>query len=343
MSTIIVTGAGGFIGSHVTDALLSRGDQVLALDLGRKPSLSLEEAAGRPGFTYRACDVTKAASVRKAFAVQPSAVVHAAAGVGVESYMRSPMTTIASSVLGTYHVLHAAHKAKSRLLYLSSSEVFGRNPSLPWKETSDRVLGDPSLSRWSYSTSKGLCEHLVNAAHEQYGLSTAIARPFNIYGPRQRPAFVIPIALHRILNGQPPIIYGDGSQTRCFTYIGDLVDGLVRCLDRDAAVGQTFNLGNPQEWSVRDAIRKVSEVARSDLEPIYEDPRTTFGSGFDEIPRRLLDPSKAGRLLGWLPRTDLETGVRATMEWARAHPRWLRPTRSRASAPPAPAAGSVPA
>ena len=330
MSTIVVTGAGGFIGSHLTDALLRRGDRVVAVDLTRRMSANLGEAARHPGFSFRACDVTRPASVRKVFANPPSAVVHAAAGVGVESYHRTPMNTIVSSVIGTHTVLQESLQAKSRFVYLSSSEVFGRNPALPWSETSDRVLGDPSLSRWSYSSSKGLCEHLVNAAHAQYGLPTSIARPFNIYGPRQRPAFVIPITVHRVLNGRPPLIYGDGSQTRCFTYIDDLVEGVLKCLDQDAATGETFNLGNPQEWTIRDVVREVSAAAGSDLEPVHEDPRVVFGAGFEEIPRRLMDVSKAARLLGWVPRTDLVAGVRATVEWARAHPEWWRSDESRA-------------
>ena len=324
MARILVTGANGFIGSHLTDALLNRGDQVVAVDLGRRPSPNLSEANERPGFSYRTCDVTKLSSVRKLFVLEPDAVVHAAAGVGVKSYMQAPMSTIESSVIGTYNIVKGVIRGKARLLYLSSSEVFGRNPSLPWTENSDRVLGDPSLSRWSYSTSKGLCEHMVNATHQEFGLATSIARPFNIYGPRQRPDFVISISLHRVLNGLAPIIYGDGNQTRCFTYIDDLVDGLLRCLDQDAAIGETFNLGSPQEWPVRDVIQMVSRAAGSDRPPVYEDPRQVFGSGFDEVARRLVDNRKAARLLGWSPRTEVADGIAKTVAWARSHPEWLR-------------------
>jgi len=331
MSRVAVTGAGGFIGSHLVDALLARGDSVLALDIGRKRPGNLEEAAGRPGFVYRTCDVTSSSSVRKAFADPPDAVVHAAATVGVEAYHRTPMETVESSVIGTRTVLRAAMKPAVRFVYLSSSEVFGRNPSVPWTETSDRVLGDPSLDRWSYSSSKGLCEHLVNAAHTEYGVPTAIARPFNIYGPRQRPSFLVPVTIHRVLGGTPPVIYGDGSQTRCFTFITDLIAGLLRCLDDSAADGQTFNLGNPRERTVREAIGMTLAACGSSLEPIYEDPRSRFGAGFDEIPRRVPDVSKAGRLLGWTPRVDLPEGLAATVAWARSHPEWFKRGRNRAA------------
>jgi nucleoside-diphosphate-sugar epimerase len=324
MSLIAVTGAGGFIGSHLTDALLGRGDAVLALDVGRKVPPNLSEAAGLPGFTYRTCDVTRPSSVRKAFATRPDGVLHAAATVGVESYVRTPMETIESSVIGTRTVLRACMKPAVRFVYLSSSEVFGRNPAVPWSETSDRVLGNPSLDRWSYSSSKGICEHLVNAAHTEYGLPTSIARPFNIYGARQRPAFVIPITVHRVLNGRAPVIYGDGLQTRCFTYIGDLIEALLLCLDHDAAVGETFNFGNPRERTIVEAVKGVLDACGSQLPPTHADPHVTFGAGFDEIPRRVPEVSKAARMLGWTPKTELPEGLVPTIAWARAHPEWLR-------------------
>ena len=324
MPTIAITGAGGFIGSHLADALLARGDSVLALDIARKVPSNLTDAAARPGFSYRPCDVTRPSSVRKAFASRPDAVVHAAATVGVASYVLSPMETVESSVIGTRTVLRAAMKPAVRFVYLSSSEVFGRNPAVPWSETSDRVLGDPSLDRWSYSASKGLCEHLVNAAHTEYGLPTAIARPFNIYGARQRPAFVIPVTVHRVLNGVAPVIYGDGLQTRCFTFIDDLLSALLLCVDSDAAVGETFNFGNPRERTILEAVRLTLAACGSTLVPTHSDPRVKFGAGFDEIPRRVPDVSKAARRLHWTPRTDLPEGLASTVAWARSHPEWLR-------------------
>ncbi len=322
---IVVTGAGGFIGSHLTDALLARGEEVLALDLPGGLPGNLREASLRPGFTYRRCDMTRANLVNKALSGRPSAVVHAAATVGVDSYHRTPMTTIESGVLGTMAVIHACRKAPAtRCLYLSSSEVFGRNPKVPWAENADRVLGDPSLDRWSYSSSKGICEHLVNAAHTQYGVATTIVRPFNIYGPRQRPSFVVPITVHKLLNGRPPVIYGDGLQTRCFTYIGDLVEGLLRALDSNAAVGETFNLGNPRERTILELVRETAKACGSDLKARHEDPRATFGAGFEEIPRRVPDVRKAARILKWTPRTDLPAGLKATVAWARSNPEWLK-------------------
>jgi len=321
---IAVTGAGGFIGSHLVDRLLERGDAVLALDLPRTTPSNLKDAAERKGFTYRGCDVTRSTSVAKALQGEVTAVVHAAATVGVDRYVTAPMETIETSVLGTRNVLRACLKDSVRVVYLSSSEVFGKNPAVPWKENSDRVLGDPSLDRWSYSSSKGICEHLVNAAHTQFHLPTTIVRPFNVYGPRQRPAFVVPLTIHRVLNGEPPVVFGDGQQTRCFAYVGDLVSGLVSVLDRDVALGETFNLGNPRERTMNEAVRIVTRACGSDLEPVHRSHRDAFGPRFEEIPRRVPDVTKAVRLLGWSPKTDLPDGAAMTATWARAHPAWLR-------------------
>jgi UDP-glucose 4-epimerase len=321
---IVVTGAGGFIGSHLVDALLARGDDVLALDLARSTPVNLREASTSSHFTYRACDVTRPASVRRAFAAGPESVLHAAATVGVGAYVSRPMETIENSVVGTRNVVRECLPRSVRLLYLSSSEVFGRNPEVPWRENSDRVLGDPSLDRWTYSSSKGICEHLVNAAHTQFRLPVTIVRPFNIYGPRQRPAFVVPVTIHRVLNGVRPVIYGDGNQTRCFTYIGDLVEGVLRALDAPEGVGETFNIGNPKERTMNEAVQLVVEACGSSLVPVHEDPHQRFGPGFDEIPRRVPDVSRAAERLQWRPKTDLPEGLTTTVAWARAHPEWLK-------------------
>ena len=323
-TVIAITGAGGFIGSHLVDAVLARGEEVLALDLAPKAPPNLTPARDHAKFRYLRCDVTSEGSVRKALSPHPDVVFHAAAGVGVASYVRNPMEIAETNFLGTRNVLRTCIEPRVRFVYFSSSEVFGRNPKVPWKEESDRVLGDPTLHRWTYSTSKGLSEHLVNAARQEYGVPTTIVRPFNIYGPRQRPDFVIPITVHRVLNGKSPIVYGDGNQTRCFTYVADLIEALLLCLDRDTAVGETFNLGNPLEWTMNDAVQKVLEICGGGPAPVHIEHRAAFGAGFDEIPRRVPEVSKAARLLGWKARTALEDGVRLTAEWARANPEWLR-------------------
>jgi dTDP-alpha-D-glucuronic acid decarboxylase len=321
---IVITGAGGFVGSHLADSFLSRGEPVLGLDLPKKVPSNLANAAQRPGFSYRACDVTRPDSVRRSLPSAPEAVFHAAASVGVGAYVGDPMQTIESIVLGTRNLLRTCLGSSTRFVFFSTSEVYGRNPAVPWTEEADRVLGPPSIDRWSYSSSKGLAEHLVNAARTQHGLATTIVRPFNIYGPRQRPAFVIPLTVHRVLNRRRPVIYGDGRQTRCFTYVGDLLRGLLDVFDRPTAVGETFNFGNPTEITIERAVREVLAVCGSDLEPEFQRHESRFGSSFEEILRRVPDVAKARRLLGWEPETDLRAGLESTVRWARDEPSWLR-------------------
>jgi UDP-glucose 4-epimerase len=320
MATIGVTGAGGFIGSHLAEALLARGDHVVASDIYQSAPPSLAELGSGERLSYVKCDVRRTSEVEEALPEGVEVVYHLASAVGVDQYINDPIGTIDCIFNGSRNVLEHCIKLNARLVYVSTSEVYGKNPQIPWSEESDRVLGDPSIDRWCYSTSKALCEHLINAAHRKWGLPTTIVRPFNVYGPRQRPSFVIPAVLSRILKGEPPVIYGDGNQTRCFTYIEDLVKGLLLCAESQAAVGQTFNLGNERESTINEIVKIALDVCKSDLKPVYIDTRKEFGKRFEDIGRRVPDSSKALRLLGWKATTPVETGITKTAEWMKTHP-----------------------
>ncbi|MDG6921180.1 MAG: GDP-mannose 4,6-dehydratase [Nitrososphaerota archaeon] len=310
-----ITGAGGFIGSHLVEAMLARGEDVLATDISQSLPPNLSELAGKGGFHYRICDVRKASEVSEAFPSDVQVIYHMASAVGVDQYINDPIGTIDSVFIGTRNVLERCVNHNTRLVYMSTSEIYGRNPQVPWSEESDRVLGDPSIDRWCYSTSKALCEHLINAIHRKYDLPTTIVRPFNVYGPRQRPAFVIPAVLSRILRGEPPVIYDDGNQTRCFTYVRDVVDGLLLCIDGHAAVGQTFNLGSEHESTVDEVVKIALRVCGSNLEPVHVDTKKHLGERYEDIGRRVPDSSKASRMLGWSATTPIEAGIKQTVEW----------------------------
>ncbi len=310
-----ITGAGGFIGSHLADALLARGDDVTGADLSDNPSSNLKDASRSPRFNYSRSDVKDYSSLQKSFASKLEVLYHLASNVGVDSYIDDPLGTIDTIMVGTRNVLEFCLKSGTRLIALSTSEVYGKNPQIPWSEKSDRVLGDPSIERWSYATSKGLSEHMINAFKKKYSLSATIVRPFNVYGPRQRSSFIIPAVIQKIIRGEPPVIYDDGRQTRCFTYVADLVAGLLACLDKDVGPGETFNLGNETEVSINDAVRLALEISDSSLKPLYLDTSKKFGERYEDIGRRIPDCSKAHRLLNWKAETLLRDGIKATYEW----------------------------
>ena len=210
-----------------------------------------------------------------------------------------------------------------RVVVVSTSEVFGKNPAVPWTEDADRVLGSTSATRWTYSTSKALAEHLTFAFVQQHGLDATIVRYFNVYGPRQRPAYVLSRGIHRALNGRPPLVYDDGRQTRCFTYVADAVEGTLRVGRSPQATGQAFNLGSTVETSVGAAVELVGKLCGTGLAPEALDTGRSLGSAYEDVPRRIPDTTKARTMLGWTCDTSLETGLRETIAWARTAPEWL--------------------
>lgn len=320
---IVVTGAGGFIGSHLVGRLLRDGHDVLALDLAATLPPNLTEWQGHRALQYHRCDIRDPRALAELLRAPAEAVFHLASTVGVRAYIEKPLETIDTIVGGTRNVVEAClQQGHRRLIFLSTSEVYGKNPKVPWNEESDRVLGPPTFSRWSYSASKGLCEHLVNAVHATNGLPTTIVRPFNVYGPRQRPDFLVPAAIHRILRGEPPLVYDSGAQTRCFTFIDDLIGGLAATLGPNA-VGRTFNFGSQEEHTVADAVETVLRACGGSLRPSYVKTANLLGDGYEDVPRRVPDSSRAREMLGWAATTSLEEGVRATVAWARRTPAWL--------------------
>jgi dTDP-alpha-D-glucuronic acid decarboxylase len=319
---IVVTGAGGFIGSHLVDRLIGDGVEVTALDLPAQIPENLREWKGHPRFHYQPCDIRDPVALSELVLESTEAVFHLAATVGVKSYIERPLETIDTIVGGTKNVVGTCLRSGTRLVFLSTSEVYGKNPKVPWTEESDRVLGPPSVARWSYSASKGVCEHLVNAVHASNGLPTTIVRPFNVYGPRQRPDFLIPAAIFRTMRGERPLVYDSGSQTRCFTFVRDVIDGLKATLSPEA-VGRTFNFGSQEEHTVAEVVRLVVRACGSNIEPSYVQTSKVIGEGYEDVPRRVPDSSRARDVLGWASSTKLEEGLAATVEWVRKNPAWL--------------------
>ncbi|MBG0829113.1 NAD-dependent epimerase/dehydratase family protein [Planomonospora sp. ID67723] len=306
---VVVTGGSGFIGGHLVDKLLARGDEVTVFD--REPDPRVRTITG---------DIRDEARLAEAIGAGVDVVYHLAAEVGVDRYLTRPLDVIDVNFQGTRNVLERAHAAGARVVVASTSEVFGKNPAVPWAEDADRVLGSTAAGRWTYSSAKAMSEHLTLAFCAQHGLDATIVRFFNAYGPRQRPAFVLSRTIHRALNGHPLALYDGGGQTRCFTFVEDAVAGAMLAGDRGGA-GEVFNLGSMTETTVREAITTVA--ALTGAATVEVDARAALGPAYEDVPRRVPDSSKARRLLGWTATTSLAEGVARTIDWARANPWWL--------------------
>lgn len=310
--SVVVTGAAGFIGSHLVDRLLADGETVTGLDTRPATDPNLSQAIGHSRYSHSLGDITKPSVIDLAFRPKPSVCYHLASVVGVPRYMSNPLGVIDTVILGTRNVATACRRYGVRLVHLSTSEVYGRNPATPWTETSDRVLGPTNVERWSYSASKAVAEHILYAME---GLKFTILRPFNVYGPRQQPIYAVSQMVHAALNGKWLEVHNNGHQTRSFTYIEDVVEAIVRAGTSDAAIGEVFNIGGVVETAICELADKIMVLAdvRTGIE--YIGLKGRYGPNFEDIERRVPDCSKAERLLGWKATTDLTDGLKATIAW----------------------------
>lgn len=321
---VLVTGACGFVGSHLVDRLLEQGFEVHCLD-----RLPLDESANLAGvrdhkaLRYINGDIRDTRALEELFSAKADVVYHLASVVGVKKYLADPLGLIDVVVGGTRQVVQRAYDSHTKLVFSSTSEIYGRNPTVPWSEGSDRVLGPPSVDRWSYSSSKAVCEHMLHGLASQADFPFSIVRFFNVYGPRQAPYYVISQSIHRALNNVPPLLYDAGTQTRCFTYIDDIIEALLRAGRQSAADGETFNLGNPTETTIRSAIASVLKYCGGSTDVYDFDTTRQLGRRYEDIDRRVPAVEKARDVLGWRAHTDLATGIAQTVEWARQTPSWL--------------------
>jgi UDP-glucose 4-epimerase len=304
----LITGGAGFIGSHLTEALLARGYQVVALDnLSTGRLQNLGAAVGKPGFRFIQGSVLDELVVDE-LVHETDAVVHLAAAVGVKLIVEQPLRSFTTNIEGTAVVIEAAHRYRRPILLASTSEIYGKNCDVPLAEDDDRILGSPAVARWAYSTAKAVDEILAYAYHRERGLPTKVVRLFNTVGPRQSPAYgmVIPRFIRQALADEAITVFGDGNQSRCFGHVGDVVAAVVGLLERDDLVGEVFNIGSQEEISILDLARRV--IARTGsrssvrLVPYSE----AYGEGFADMQRRVPDTTKIRRALGWTPTRTLD-------------------------------------
>jgi UDP-glucose 4-epimerase len=304
----LVTGGSGFIGSHLVNALLARGDEVVALDdLSTGRLSNLGSAEGNPNFRFVQGSILDELIVDE-LVHECDTVVHLAAAVGVKLIVEQPLRSLITNLRGSEIVIGACHRYRRKVLLASTSEIYGKNGDGPLSENSDRILGSPNSSRWAYSTAKAVDETLALAYHRERDLPAVIVRLFNTVGPRQSPAYgmVIPRFIHQALAGAPLTIFGDGTQRRCFCHVNDVVPALLLLIEQPEAVGEAFNIGAVEEISVRELAERI--IARtgsaSTLEYIpYTD---AYGVGIEDMYRRLPDISKLLSLTGWRPTMGLD-------------------------------------
>jgi UDP-glucose 4-epimerase len=315
----LITGGAGFIGSHLCELLLGQGHRVVAVDnlstgrveniahLRRSPQFQLvRETIGN-------------AQVLDRLTSESDVVVHLAAAVGVQLIVQDPVHTIQTNIMGTEAVLVAAHRYGCKVLVASTSEVYGKGVRVPFREDDDRLMGPTTRSRWAYATSKAVDEFLGLAYHSQYGLPVVVMRLFNTVGPRQtgRYGMVVPRFVRQALQDQPLTVYGDGSQSRCFSDVADVCLAIAQLAKHPEAIGQVFNIGSTEEVTICALAKRVIEQTGSRSTITYVPYDAAYAPGFEDMQRRVPSIEKINRLIGYSPRYTLDETLQRVIEYER--------------------------
>jgi UDP-glucose 4-epimerase len=318
---VLITGGAGFVGSHLAEALLDRGDEVYAIDNLSTGSIeNISHLKTNPKFHYTIDTVTNE-PVLAELVDRCDVVVHLAAAVGVKLIVEAPVHTIETNVHGTEVVLKLANKKKKLVLIASTSEVYGKSTNVPFREDADLVLGPSEKHRWAYACSKLIDEFLALAYWKERKLPIIIVRLFNTVGPRQTGQYgmVIPTFVRQALAGQPITVFGDGTQSRSFTYVGDVVRAVVALIDEPKAVGSVFNIGNGQEITIEQLAHRIKALTASVSDIVRIPYDEAYEAGFEDMPRRVPDISKVKALVGYAPTVELDEILKRVIEHFRQH------------------------
>ena len=313
----LITGGSGFIGSHLVETLVARGDEVVIIDNQSTGSIkNLQNIESKVKLIVG--DILDKALLEK-YVSEADYVVHLAAALGVLNIVNKPLQSLKTNIQGTENVLELADKFRKPVLIASTSEVYGKNDKVPLNEEDDRIIGHPLKSRWSYSEAKAVDESLAYFYYLENKLPIRIVRLFNTVGPRQvgQYGMVVPRFVTAALKNEPIQVYGSGDQIRCFCHVADAIRALLLVIDSDKAIGQVFNIGNNQQISIMDLAIKVIEItgSKSDIKKIpYSE---AYPAGFEDMQRRVPDISKIKNLLGWLPEIGLEQIIRDITDFHR--------------------------
>jgi len=316
MRKVLVTGGAGFIGSHLCEALLHRGDEIWVIDdLSTGRIENIAHLASNETFHFAEGSILNSSSLQP-LVRQVDLVFHLAAAVGVQKIIAAPVDTIEINILGSLNVLNLAARYHKLCLVASTSEVYGKSTKYPFTEDDDVVYGPTTKTRWSYACSKAIDEFLGLAYHNTQNLPVVIARLFNTIGPRQtgRYGMVLPRFVDQALHGEAITVFGDGRQTRCFADVSDVVRAMLLLVDHPAAIGQVFNVGNPEEVAIGDLARLVKKLSGSDSEIRFIPYDEAYEPGFEDMQRRIPDIGKIFRLVGYKPKLKLREIIARVIE-----------------------------
>jgi UDP-glucose 4-epimerase len=319
MRTALITGVAGFIGSNLARGLLNRGYKVIGIDnFSQGYKRNIENLLNNSFFSFYEGDVCNQRFVLKV-TKKVDCIFHLAA-YKIPRYGNA-LATLKINSKGTQSVLEAAKKNDCKVIFASTSDVYGKNPSLPFSENSDLLLGPTDVKRWSYAASKIFDEHLCFAYLEEFGVRVVIVRYFGGYGPNQNLTWwggPQSVFITCALKKEPMPIHGDGRQTRSFTYISDMVEGTIAAIENETAIGETFNIGNEREIAIIELARMIWRMVNSNNEPLFEFvPYCSFSGRYEDVPKRVPDISKAKKMLKFKPKIELEEGLPLTIEWQR--------------------------
>ena len=316
----VITGGAGFIGSHLTDHLLTNGDSVTVLDdFSTGSRANLTKAVQNPRFHLVEGSVLDRQLVNRIVGVADR-VFHLAAAVGVRRIIEQPLESLRVNIHGTENVLEAALDAGAVMVLASTSEIYGKNTADKLPEDSDRILGSPLTARWTYAAAKGLDESFAHAYWRECGLQVSIVRLFNTVGPRQtgRYGMVVPNLVGQALRDEPLTVFGDGRQTRCFSYVKDIVPALVRLAQEPSTRGRALNLGGSREISILDLAQHIVELLGSRSDIVLVPYERAYGEGYEDMRRRVPDNSRAEQVLDFRPATGLDEIILAVAAGLRA-------------------------
>ncbi|MBU3911967.1 MAG: NAD-dependent epimerase/dehydratase family protein [Candidatus Omnitrophica bacterium] len=317
MKKILVTGGAGFLGSYICEELLKRKYEVVAIDMADGEKIAHLMTNKR--FTFIQDSVCDTALMKHQMK-DIDMVFHLAAIADPLKYVTNPLNVMEVDLLAAINIFKIAAENRIKIIFSSTSEVFGRNKNVPWNEEDDRVLGSTEIYRWCYSTSKSACEHYLFALHKQEKIPFVIYRFFNVYGPKLDDlghGRVIPIFLKQFLNGEDITVHGDGRQTRTFVYVDDAIDAVIKLAFSKKAENQVFNIGTSREYSMHELAKTMKKIGNFKSKIKFVEHKKVFGKGYEDIPRRVPDVSKLKKYINWQARVSLEKGLKKTIEYYR--------------------------